>query len=147
MAKHKVITTNSEIDRAIENAKYLQAEPRVTAVEYKPGPGLDLLILKLSNGHRHIIPREDMQGLQKATSEHIATVEIIGGGTGLHWPTLHVDHYLPNLLRRVYGTKQWLAEIGRKGGAARSVAKRQASRANGQKGGRPQQKEMAASGV
>ena len=147
MASHKVVTTDSEIDRAIENAKALAVEPRVTAVEYQPGPGLDLLILKLSNGHRHIIPREDLQGLQTATAKQIATVEIVGGGTGLHWPALHLDHYLPHLLRRVYGTKQWLAEIGSKGGAARTTAKRKASRANGLKGGRPKRKALAASGV
>jgi hypothetical protein len=47
MAKHNVITTDAEIDRSIERAKDLQNEPRVTDVEYRPGPGLDLLILKL----------------------------------------------------------------------------------------------------
>ena len=56
MAKHNVITTDAEIDHAIEQAKGLQDEPRVTEVEYRPGPGLDLLILKLSDGHRHLIP-------------------------------------------------------------------------------------------
>lgn len=144
MAKHKVITTDSEIDRAIESAKALQSEPRVTAVEYKPDHGLDLLILKLSNGHRHVIPREDLQGLQEATKEEIANVEIIGGGTGLHWTSLDLDYYVPNLLLHVYGAKQWLAEIGRKGGTAMSASKRKASRANGLKGGRPRRKELVA---
>jgi len=147
MAKHRVITTDSEMDRAIEQAQLLQDEPRVTAVEYKSGPGLDLLILKLSNGHRHVIPREDLQGLQKATKEQIAQVEIISNGTGLHWSGLNLDHYVPNLLGHVYGTKRWMAEIGRRGGTAKSPAKRKASRANGLKGGRPRRKRLAASGV
>jgi len=147
MAKHRVITTDAEIDRAIEQAHLLQDEPRVMAVEYKSGPGLDLLILKLSNGHRVVIPREDLQGLRKATKEQIAQVKIIGNGTGLHWSALDLDHYVPNLLRHIYGTKHWMAEIGRRGGAAKSPAKRKASRANGLKGGRPRQKQFAASGV
>lgn len=147
MAKHKAVTTDAEIDRAIKRARALQIEPRVINLEYKSGPGLDLLILKLENGHRHVIPREDLQGLEKATKEQIANVEIIGNGMGLHWPALDVDHYVPNLLKRVYGTRRWMAEIGRRGGAASSAAKRRASRKNGLKGGRPRRKELAASGV
>jgi hypothetical protein len=119
----------------------------VTAVEYKAGPGLDLLILRLSDGQRHVIPREDLQGLQSATKEQIAQVEILGNGTGLHWPDLDVDHYVPGLLRRVYGNKQWMAEIGRSGGSARSAAKKRAARANGLKGGRPRRRETNAAGV
>ncbi len=146
MAKHKVVTTNAEIDRAIEQASSLKNDPHVTGVEYKPGPGLDFLVLKLSDGHRHVIPREDLQGLQSATKEEIARVEILGNGTGLHWPALNLDHYVPSMLRHVYGTKRWMAEIGRSGGSAKSAAKRKASRTNGLKGGRPRQKELAATG-
>jgi Protein of unknown function (DUF2442) len=134
---HKVVTTDAEIDRAIKRARALPSEPRVTEVEYRSGPSLDLLILKLSDGRRHVIPREDLQGLQSATKEKIARVEILGHGTGLHWPDLDLDLYVPSLLRRVYGTKRWMAEIGRNGGAAKSAAKKKASRANGLKGGRP----------
>jgi hypothetical protein len=72
---------------------------------------------------------------------------IIGNGTGLHWSALDLDHYVPNLLGQVYGTKRWIAEIGRKGGTAKSPAKREASRVKGMKGGRPRQKRLAASGV
>ena len=146
VAKHKVVTTGGEIDRTIDRAKRVQSEPRVTEVEYKPGLGLDLLILKLSDGHRHLIPREDLQGLHSATKEQIAQVEILGNGTGLHWPALNLDLYVPALLRRVYGTKRWMAEIGRSGGSATSLAKKRAARANGLKGGRPRQKELAAVG-
>jgi hypothetical protein len=145
-AQHKIVTTDAEIDRAIERAKHLQSDPRVTGVEYRPGPGLDLLILRLSDGHRHLIPREDLQGLQSATKEQIMRVEILGNGTGLHWPALNLDLYVPSLLRRIYGTKSWMAEIGRRGGSAKGAAKKRAARVNGLKGGRPKQKELAAMG-
>jgi hypothetical protein len=113
-------------------------EPLVTAVEYKPGPGLDLLVLRLGDGHRHLIPREDLQGLQSATMEQISQVEILGGGTRLHWPGLNVDLYVPSLLRGIYGNKRWMAKIGQRGGLATSAAKKKAARANGKLGGRPQ---------
>jgi len=141
---HKIVTTDAEIDRAIEHAKNLRNEPRVTEVEYRPGPGLDMFILKFNDGHRHVIPREDLQGLQSATKEQIARVEILGNGTGLHWPALNLDHYVPSLLRRVYGNKKWMAEIGSSGGSARSAAKKRAARVNGLKGGRPRRKAIAA---
>ncbi len=144
VGQHRISTSDAEIDRAIERAKSLRGEPLVTEVEYRPGPGLDLLILKLNDGHRLAIPREDLQGLESATTEQIARVELLGSGTGLHWPDLDVDFYVPGLLRGVYGTKKWMAEIGRSGGAATSASKKQASRANGLKGGRPRRKEVAA---
>lgn len=146
MAKHNVVTTDSEIDSALACAQDFHPEPRVTSVEYKPGRNLDLLILRLSTGHRHIIPREDLQGLETATRQQIAEVEITGHGTGLHWPSLDLDYYLPGLLRRIYGTRQWLATIGRKGGIATTRAKRKAARANGLKGGRPAKKQLLTSG-
>jgi hypothetical protein len=106
-------------------------------VEFKSGPGLDLLVLKLSDGRRYVIPREELQGLQSATEEQIGRVEILGGGAGLHWPDLDADLYVPALLQGVYGNKEWMAQIGRSGGSAKSVAKKEAARANGVKGGRP----------
>ena len=136
-ALHRIVTTDAEIDRAIERAKAVRRGPLVTAVEYKPGPGLDLLILNLNDGSRRAIPREDLQGLQSATKDQIARVEILGGGTGLHWPDLDADLYVPGLLRGVYGNERWMARIGRSGGSVTSAAKKRAARANGLKGGRP----------
>lgn len=137
MTTHKTVTSDEEIDRAIERAASLRDEPRVVKVEYRPGRGLNLLVLSLSDGHRHVIPVEDVEGLWSATREQIGEVEILGWGTGLHWPALDLDLYVPSLLRGLYGTRRWMAAMGRKGGSATSVAKRKASRANGLKGGRP----------
>jgi len=131
------VATGAEIDRAVERARRLPDEPHVTQVEYRPGPGLDLLILKLGDGRRHMIPREDLQGLRSGTKEQLSRIEIIGRGTGLHWPDLDVDLHVPSLLRGLYGTRRWMAKIGRRGGLVTSPAKKKASRANGRLGGRP----------
>lgn len=134
---HKVLTSDREIDDAVKRAAALGDEPRVIDVEYRPGRGLNLLVLHLNDGHRHVVPVEDVEGLRSATKEEISGVEILGRGTGLHWPALDLDLYVPGLLRGIYGTRQWMAEMGRRGGAVKSGAKRKASRANGMKGGRP----------
>jgi hypothetical protein len=137
MATHKVITTDAEIDQALGQAKQLGEELRAVSVEYKPGRELDLIILRLSDSSRRLIPREDIEGLQEATRTQIANVELAGNGQGLHWPDLDLDLYVPALLKNIYGSRRWMAQIGRRGGAAKSPAKRQAARENGLKGGRP----------
>jgi hypothetical protein len=139
MVRHKILTTDAQLDRAIERARHLRQGPLAKEIEYRSGSGLDLFILKLTDGTRCVLPREDLQGLQSGTKQQLARVEIVGGGTGLHWPDLDADLYVPALLRGIYGNKLWMAKIGRKGGLARSTAKKQASRANGKLGGRPRQ--------
>jgi hypothetical protein len=140
MAKHKVITTGVEIDQAIERAKTLD-ESRVVNASYNPE--LNLLLLLLNDGHRRAIPVEDVEGLQEATSAQRSSIEILGNGTGLHWPALDLDLYVPALLQGITGTKRWMAEMGRKGGSAKSPAKHKASQINGRLGGRPARQDAA----
>lgn len=142
--ERKILTTDAEIDHAVERARRLRAQLLVAEIEYRPGPGLDLFILKLTDGRRLVLPREDLQGLQAGTKEQLARVEIVGGGTGLHWPDLDADLYVPALLRGIYGNRFWMAKIGRRGGLARSTAKKQAARANGKLGGRPRRRSLGA---
>jgi len=132
---HRVITTGEQIDQAIARAASLPDEPRAISIEYRPG--LDLFIVMLSNGERLVLQRELLEGLQSATRRQLANVEITPQGSGLHWPDLDVDLYVPSLRRHVYGTKQWMSRIGKLGGAARTAAKTAASRINGRSGGRP----------
>ena len=138
MAKHSVVSTSRDIDKAIEAGRlYLEKEVLAVEVEYDASPGRDYLTLYLSNGHRHLIPREDMQGMEGASEAAIHDVQILGGGTALHWPQLDLDMYVPALLMNKYGSQQWMQELGRKGGSAKTTLKKKASRANGAKGGRP----------
>ena len=133
--QHRVLTTDAEIDRAIANAKRLEGEPRLIEVNYEPRP--DLFVLKFSDGWRHAIPRENLQGLRTATKDQLARVEILGPGTVVHWPSLDVDFYVPGLVKGIYGNRRWMAKIGQRGGSVKSPAKKAASRANGRLGGRP----------
>jgi hypothetical protein len=112
-------------------------EVKVLEVYYNADPRFDLFVLKLSDGKRHLIGREKLKGLQGATKRQIAEVQIVGSGTGLHWPKLDLDFYVPDLLRGIYRTEQWMSEIGRRGGSSKSRAKAKAAKTNGLKGGRP----------
>jgi hypothetical protein len=135
MAEHEVITTDAEIVAALEKAKRHANDPLAQTVEHIPG--LNLLIVGLSNGRRLVLPIEDLQGLGSATHEQIQKFELLGHGTGISFPDLDVDLYVPALIEGLYGNRRWMAQLGKKGGKAKSEAKRLAAKANGAKGGRP----------
>jgi hypothetical protein len=135
MAEHEVITTDAEIEAALERAKLHDNAPRALAVEHIPD--LRLLIVGLSNGRRLMLPIEDLQGLGNASHKQIQNNELLGHGTGISFPELDIDLYVPALIEGVYGNRRWMAQLGKKGGSAKTEAKRKAAKANGAKGGRP----------
>ena len=135
MAEHKVVTTDAEIDAALLKAKLGSGEPVARRVEHIPE--LNLLMVELSNRRRLALPVEDLQGLGDATREQLENHELLGRGTGIRFPDVDVDLYVPALIEGVYGNRRWMAQLGRKGGRAKSPAKSMAARINGAKGGRP----------
>lgn len=141
MPRHRVTvtTTDEQIDAARARAhQFKDSDRRAIRVEYEKKP--DLLTLHLDDGVRVSIPRMQLQGLESASPAQLAKVEILGRGTGIHWPLLDVDHYVPGLLNHIFGTSRWMAELGRRGGSATSASKVAAARANGRKGGRPKRR-------
>ena len=96
MAEHEVVTSDAEIEAALERAKVHDGDPVAQSVEHIPG--LSLLIVRLSNGRRLALPIEDVQGLGRATHEQIQNYELLGRGTGISFPDLDVDLYVPALI-------------------------------------------------
>jgi hypothetical protein len=141
MVKHEVVTTDAQIQAALEGAKRHDKDPVAQAVEHIPD--LNLLLVKLSNGRRLVLPVEDLQDLDRATHQQIKNYKLLGLGTGIHFPELDVDLYVPALIEGVYGNRRWMAQLGKKGGSAKSDAKRRAAQANGAKGGRPRRAAIA----
>lgn len=95
------------------------------------------VVIDLASGVTLLIPVRLIQGLRKASAKELAEIDILGAGSGLYWPKLEVDIGVAGLLEGVFGTKAWMAELGRIGGKASSEAKRAAARVNGKLGGRP----------
>ena len=125
--------TDAEIDVAEERGRLArQTEPRATSVRYDRKNSR--VVIDLTNGCTFAFPPHLAQGLEQATDEELAAVEILGAGFGLHWEAIDVDLSVPGLLAGVFGTRTYLA---RNAGQATSPAKAAAARANGAKGGRP----------
>lgn len=125
--------TDAEIEAANERGRiYRETHPHAAAARYDPKS--ERIIVDLTNGATFAFPPRLVQGLEDATPEQLAEVEVLGAGGGLHWETLDVDFSVPGLVNGVFGTAKWMAA---RGGRAASVAKAAAARANGAKGGRP----------
>lgn len=76
--------TDAEIDAALERGRGLgTAEPRARHVRYDRKR--DRVVLELTNGCTFAFPPRSIQGLESASGDDIARVEILGAGDGLHW--------------------------------------------------------------
>ena len=125
--------TDTEIDAATERGRIARLnEPRAAAARYDRR--LRRVVVELTSGCTFTFPPRLAQGLETATEEQLAQLEILGAGYGLHWEALDADLSIPGLLAGLFGTKAYMA---RRAGRATSPAKVAAARANGAKGGRP----------
>jgi predicted RNase H-like HicB family nuclease len=130
----RVVTSDATIDAAIARGR-AHALPRVVEGHYDEAT--DEIVIRFENGVRMAFPRPLLEGLSEASSSRLKDITIAGPGTGLYWPQLDVGHYVRGLIDGVFGTRRWMQELGRRGGATSTPAKSAAARLNGKKGGRP----------
>src|ERR1700690_1125776 len=125
--------SDAQIDAATDRGRLARLhEPRALAARYDRRLGR--VVVELANGCTFAFPPALAQGLETATDDQLAQVEILGAGYGLHWEALDADLSIPGLLAGLFGTR---ASMARHAGRATSSAKAAAARANGTKGGRP----------
>ena len=67
---------------------------RARALEFEP----DLLVLHLQDGRSLSVPLEWFPRLRDATPEQRGRWELLGSGTGIHWPDLDEDISVAGLL-------------------------------------------------
>ena len=133
--KTKDVTTDADIDVALEPAKPHDDDPLARTVRYIPL--LKILIIDLSNGRRIALSIEDVPELSKATKKVLQNCELVGRGTAINFPDIDVALPIDGIIEGVYGKSRWMAELGQKGGSVKTRAERRVTRANGKKGGRP----------
>jgi hypothetical protein len=129
--------TDEEIEAATRRGEASRAQsPQALAARYDSARGL--VEIALANGAFFSFPPSLAQALQGATTAQLKAIEVVGAGTGLHFPAIDADLYIPALIEGVFGSKTWMAaRMGQQGGLARTDSKAAAARANGKLGGRP----------
>lgn len=106
----RMVTTDAEIDAAIEEARRLEKHDR-RAVRASYSDGTDSIILVLENGVTLSVPRRLLQGLTEAKPGELNQIELLGRGTGLYWPALDVAHLVAGLLAGTYGSAKWMERL------------------------------------
>jgi Protein of unknown function (DUF2442) len=141
--KTKLPMSEEEFERqyraAVKRGKErMESEPNAVRARYDARK--DRVVVELNNGCSFIFPPDLAQGLRGASPDDLAEIEVMPTGVALRWPRLDADFTITGLLSGIFGTRAWMAELGRRGGSATSEAKAAAVRANGKKGGRPKTK-------
>ncbi len=96
------------------------------------------IVITLNGGVEVSFDPSAAEGLADATPEALTNIELTPFGTGIHFPDLDADIYVPALLEGLLGSRRWMASsLGSSGGRAKSSAKIEAARENGKLGGRP----------
>jgi hypothetical protein len=86
--------------------KSMRFEPRARAARYEAKTGC--VRVDLTDGCSFAFPARLAQGLEGASNQDLAQVEILGLGFGLHWERLDVDLSVPGLLAGLFGTKAFM---------------------------------------
>ena len=106
----RMVTTDAEIDAALEDARRFEKyDRRVVRASYSDGT--DSIVLHLENGVTLTVPRRLLQGLSEADPGALNDIELLGRGTGLYWPALDVAHLVSGLLAGVYGSVKWMERL------------------------------------
>jgi hypothetical protein len=137
MGTEHSITTDEIREARKRGAAAAATEPRAASARYDAER--EWIVIDLTNGSRFSFPYWFVEGLQEATPEQLAEIEVYPHGRGLRWDRLDIDLGVPELIAAgAYGSEKWMRqELGRKGGSAKTDSKAAAARENGKKGGRP----------
>ncbi len=134
--------TTNQFEAAKARGEERLRGPRASSAHYDAGR--DRVIVRLTTGVEIGFAPRDAEGLQHATREDLAEIEVEALGRGIHFPRLDADLYVPALLEGVLGSKSWMAaRLGAAGGRVRCGAKAAASRDNGKRGGPPRKTALA----
>jgi hypothetical protein len=107
----RVLTTEEELDAILERIKQQPNAPHIVEAVYRPEPGLEFLMLKLSDGRRLLIPREDLPELKSATDEEAMDLTIEPMGVHVWWPQLDDGIHLTEFLEHRWGNVQKRHEV------------------------------------
>ena len=107
----------------------------------------DVVSVILESGQVASVLRKKLQDLAAVPVAKLQSIEILGPGTAIFFDEAGVTLGVADVVKGVYGTREWMAKIlGATGGQAKTEKKIAAAQKNGHSGGRPR-KEMITFGT
>jgi hypothetical protein len=76
---------------------------------------LGRVVVSLDSGLELMFAPSLAQGLEAASPDQLAVIEITQAGDGLHWPALDADLWVPGLLAGEFGSESWMAARAARG--------------------------------
>lgn len=129
---------DKEIARVSETRKTSADEHEPHAISARFDRRSRRILVEMENGCLFAFPAKHVQGLEQATLEELADIELLGGGYALHWPRVNADIRIESALAGIFGSRKWMMRlVAKDAGERTSEKKSSAARANGAKGGRP----------
>ena len=102
--------TNDDFDAANERGRiHFETVPHARSAHFDRASGR--VSVELYNGCGFSFPARQVQGLQTATDDELATVEVIGLGYGLSWETLDIDVTVEGLMAGRFGNEAHMAPL------------------------------------
>jgi len=98
--------TDEEFAAECERGRIVaETEPHARSASFDRATGN--LVIDLTNGATYTMPARELQGLEQASDEAIAKIEI-GSGYSLHWPQLDADFTVGGLLTGSFGNARYM---------------------------------------
>lgn len=102
--------TDEEFEAANERGRLeMLTKPRALTARYDVGSGL--MIIELTTDCTFTFPPRALQGLEQATDQQIADVEIMGMGLGLGWDELDMHFTVEGLMAGRFGTRRYMDSL------------------------------------
>ena len=140
---------DDELDGNLEHANragQLAAKMEPRAIDARYLVGSRSVRVRLTNGASLTLPVTAIPELHGVGRCRLGGVEILPGGDALHWAAIDVTISVPGLVASLFGPSTWMSELGRRGGTRSTLAKAEAARRNGMRGGRPRANEAGQRG-
>jgi len=141
MAKKKVSEwqlTDEEIQAQLKRSLELgDAVQESRASDFKFDRKNKTIQIDFPDGTALTFPTSKIKELRGVSDDQIEQGYLTPRGNALHWDNLDAHYTIAGFVANIFGTREWMQELGREGGRRKSTAKTLAARLNGMRGGRP----------
>ncbi len=100
------MATYDEHEEAVQQGQALYRDlPRAVSARFEEKLGL--IFVELSSGYLIAFSPERAEDLNGVSAENLGKIEITPPGSGIYFPLIDADLWVPGLARGIFGTERW----------------------------------------